>query len=109
MARRMHRQRLIVGTPPWAIRMPQSSPVLHVEGARIGVGSAADCAVDFWYEHDDEVIEAERRFLVVGTGHEIPPRARYCGSTARDDDGLVWHLYELPSELAQEAAGEAAG
>jgi hypothetical protein len=101
MGTQMFRQRVIVGAPPWRTRMADA-PVRHVEAARLGVGPRAQHVVDFWYEHDDARAEVERTFVVVGTGHEVPAGARYCGTTARTDDGLVWHLFELPD-------GEATG
>lgn len=36
-----------------------------------------------------------RTLQVLGTGHELPLSAVWRGTTARTDDGLVWHLYEL--------------
>jgi hypothetical protein len=97
MGRRIYRQRVIVGAPPQGFMMPECTAVMRTEATRMGVADNAPHAVDFWYEHDDEAREVDRTFLVLGTGHEVPGGAFHQGSTARTQDGLVWHLYELPS------------
>lgn len=91
--RTVYRYRVAVSDRPQAHRLT-SDPV-HVEAARVGVGSNAPHVVDFWTEHDDDRPEWERFFQVFGTGHPVPQDARYWGTTARTADGLVWHLYEV--------------
>ena len=49
-------------------------------------------AVEFWAEHVDDP-GIPRAFQVFGTGHPLPPDARWVGTCARTS-GLVWHLYE---------------
>lgn len=56
--------------------------------------------VELWAEVDTataevtSVGESPRRFVVVGTGHEVPDGAAHIGSCLAAA-GLVWHLYEL--------------
>ncbi|MFI9558858.1 DUF7352 domain-containing protein [Nonomuraea endophytica] len=95
MARRMLRYQVIVNDRPQPIAL-QSDP-LHVEAARIGVGVHAPHVVEFWAEGSLEDAGTRRLFQVFGTGHELPEGARWWGTTARTAEGLVWHLYELPS------------
>lgn len=46
---------------------------------------------------DDAKPETLRTFVIVGTGHQLPDAAVYVGTAPRTREGLVWHLYELPS------------
>lgn len=89
----VYRYFVVVGAPPKEFKL--SGPVLHVEASRIGVGPDAQHSVDFWVEHGDRPDPVARTFQVFGTGHELPPGAKHRGTTARTDDGFVWHLYEL--------------
>jgi hypothetical protein len=95
MARAMFRHRVIVSDRPQVLHI--GGDPLHVEAARLGVGDNAQHVVDFWCEYDDERPrqKAARTFRVFGTGHPLPEGAKWWGTTARTDDGLVWHLYEL--------------
>ncbi len=36
----------------------------------------------------------QRRFYIVGTGHDIPRRAAYVGTFQQHGGMLVWHLFE---------------
>jgi hypothetical protein len=58
---------------------------------------AVPFVVEFWAEHDPSAEAVPRVFQVYGTGHPLPPEARYVGTCPRTADGLVWHLYELVS------------
>jgi hypothetical protein len=95
MARRVYRVFVIVGARPKTFEM--TGPPLHVEADRVGVGPQAQHTVDVWYEHDDDAQPVQRELVAVGTGHPLPDGALYRGSTARTEDGFVWHLYELPA------------
>lgn len=44
-----------------------------------------------WAMVDDKA-EQETTFNIIGTGHEVPPNNRFCG-TVIVDPGLVWHLF----------------
>lgn len=96
MTSRMYRYRVVVSDRPQTFELT-ASPV-HVAADRVGVGPDAEHVVDFWAEFDEGALAVPRTFQVYGTGHELPESARHCGTTARTPEGLVWHLYELPSE-----------
>ena len=50
-----------------------------------------------WVRVNPYAILSPRRFLCVGTGHEINggPEYRYIGTCLMDDGALVWHLFEI--------------
>lgn len=91
---RIYRSRVMVNDRPHMFEM-MGDP-LHVEASRLGVGQRAPHIVDFWWRHDDGADRVRRTFMAVGTGHTLPPNARYWGTTSRTADGFVWHLIELP-------------
>jgi hypothetical protein len=39
--------------------------------------------------------EAARSFQVIGTGQDIPPKAKYLGSALMFQDNYVWHIFEI--------------
>lgn len=96
MTRRILRHRVYVNDTPQT-REIHSDP-MHVEAARLGVGPDAPHVVDFWAEGSIEEAGQPRTFLVVGTGHPLPDGARWWGTAARTEEGLVWHLVEIPTE-----------
>ena len=50
-------------------------------------------ACTMWIEVDPHAPTEQRRFEIVGTGHEIPLLATvYCGTVMVDP--FVWHIYE---------------
>jgi hypothetical protein len=51
--------------------------------------------VEFWCEDTAGAPTGVRWFQVFGTGHPLPPDARWVGTCARTRSGLVWHLYEV--------------
>lgn len=50
--------------------------------------------VHFWAIIDDDYPLVIRRFIVLGTGWEIPARYKHIG-TAQSRDEFVWHLFEF--------------
>lgn len=56
--------------------------------------------MEFWTQFHGEEYAIARSFRVYGTGHPIPDAAKWWGTAARVD-GLVWHLFELPSESGE--------
>jgi hypothetical protein len=92
-ARRMFRYTVPVNGQPWMLALTVYAVPVHV-----AVGATLD-EVDFWAEHADGAPERARWFQVFGTGHPLPPGACYVGTTARDR-GLVWHLYEIVTEVS---------
>ncbi|WP_442811729.1 MULTISPECIES: DUF7352 domain-containing protein [unclassified Streptosporangium] len=100
MARCMLRYQVVVNDRPQGFKLG-GNPV-HVEAARLGAGPQAQHLVEFWAEGRRlDGTEIERTFQVFGTGHPLPEGARWWGTTARTPEGLVWHLYEVPSGEGQ--------
>lgn len=51
-----------------------------------------------WVETRDEFPESEVRLIGIGTGWEVPSdllSGAVYFKTVQDDDGYVWHFYEL--------------
>lgn len=70
--------------------------VIDLNGNPYHVGCRDPEQVEFWAIHRDGVPTKARRFLVVGTGHELPPEPRRVWGTAVAPGGaLVWHLIEV--------------
>jgi hypothetical protein len=64
---------------------------------------AYESGVEFWAEYDEAKPVRERAFQIFGTGHHLPPGARWAGTAPRTPSGLVWHLYEItPAETIQQ-------
>lgn len=84
--RRMFRYTVPVDDQPWVFDLT-ASPVCVANGLALS-------EVDFWAEHSDGMEKIPRRFQVFGTGHQLPPGARWVGTCPRRS-GIVWHLYEL--------------
>ena len=72
---------------------------IRLFGDPTGVGCRRTGIVEFWATHDDGAsLGAERSFLVVGTGHQLPHDAVKVWGHAYDMGGaLVWHLVEVTS------------
>jgi hypothetical protein len=87
----MFRYTVPVNGQPWMLGLT-GDPV------HVAFGATLD-EVDFWAEHADGVPGRARWFQVFGTGHPLPPGARYAGTTLRDR-GIVWHLYEIVTEVS---------
>ena len=83
--RTVHRYRVPVDDRPHTIEL--TSWPRHVASRTHG-------EVEFWAESDPRVTPEPIAFIVIGTGHTVPPGARYVG-TALAEFGLVWHLYEV--------------
>ena len=49
-----------------------------------------------WALVDPTLEKAERRFILVGTGHDIKERGlKYVGTIKMTDNNLVYHLFEF--------------
>lgn len=96
MADRMFRYRVSVNDEPHQFEL--SSDPLHVEAGRWGVHPQGPHFVDFWTINVDGAPQRSRSFQVFGTGQPLPEDAKYIGTTARTDEGAVWHLFELAEE-----------
>ena len=79
----------ILSTGPMWITIPApGTPVL--------VGRDPDTGLmALWAEVEPCGEQQERKFRVLGTGHDIPANAQHVGSAIFDP--LVWHLFELPA------------
>lgn len=52
-----------------------------------------DDTLTLWVDLDPRIEQTELRdFLVLGTGHKIPPGAQYIATC--QDGSFVWHVYE---------------
>ena len=68
---------------------------LRLTGHPLAAAALPGCGgIEFWAENDDGH-GAEYWFAVFGTGDFLPPGAVWRGTAARQEDGHVWHLYEL--------------
>ena len=74
--------------------------LLVSKDAKVRLFGAQNGSLHVWIETEpgalDEEIE-ERTYIVVGTGHQIPPGFDHVGST--QDPPFVWHLYERRDPL----------
>lgn len=102
MAERMYRYTVPIDGQPHTIPLAPG----HTAELRPLHVAATPGAVEFWAVHSDEYPKAllPFTFQVFGTGHDLPPRAWWRGTTPRTPQGLVWHLFEVPA-LLQEGAG----
>lgn len=76
--------------------------VIGLTGSPVAFGALGHSAgIEFWAERDESKPEVPRTFVIVGTGHRIPPGATHVGTAPRTSDGLVWHLYELDAAASQ--------
>ena len=76
-------------------------PLIHGEqslimpdGARPLYADMQDGAANLWAEVDTENARCETRFLLAGTGRELPRGARHVSTFQAPP--FVWHLYVLP-------------
>ncbi len=78
-----------IGDADFKVSMPIGSTPLHVGSQRFGW-------LALWAEVNEDVPVETRTFHVVGTGHLLPIACllQYLG-TAIEENGLVWHLYEI--------------
>jgi hypothetical protein len=71
------------------VRMPYGSTVV-----KVGIQNGQYC---IWAIVDPFTSPVEhRRFVVVGTGHELDDNMVYVGTVF--EDPFVWHIMELPYE-----------
>jgi hypothetical protein len=80
----------------YVVQVDDREHELALTGDPVAVATADPfgTAVEFWAEHDGEARPVPRTFRVFGTGHTLPPGARWRGTCPRTSSGLVWHLYE---------------
>lgn len=73
------------------VKVPYDAPVVSaaMQGGELFI----------WLVVEQDDTPVERTFLVVGTGHEIPPVPSGCFryghvGTVHSTDGFVWHIFE---------------
>lgn len=102
-ARRMFRYEVPVDDRPHPVRL-SGDPV-----AAACTVTGWTVLVEFWAECDESVPQVTRSFQVFGTGHPLPPGARWAGTCPRTPGGLVFHLFELPGAAPVALAALSAG
>lgn len=73
------------------LEMPGSAQLIRVDHSmRAGLA-----AMWFLLNSTNGPLEelTKRKYRVFGTGHEIPPGYRYCGSTP--EAAFIWHVFEF--------------
>ena len=76
---------------PWTVRMPIGATVVHV-GCDPDRPAHKNGSAAIWAEVDsEETVMADHAFMVVGTGHAVPPTAVHVASW--NDGPYMWHLY----------------
>ena len=65
--------------------MPEGAETLHVDNQQDHL-----C---LWATVDTDLPKQPRSFIILGTGHVIPPDARYVGTAQVDP--FVWHVFEV--------------
>jgi hypothetical protein len=68
--------------------------IIPLSHSPVAVAAIGPYSVEFWAEHTEGASQGKRTFQVFGTGHPLPDDARWIGTCARTEGGLVWHLYE---------------
>ena len=66
------------------VSMPKGARILHT--------GLQDGKITFWAEVVQSAEKEMRKFLVVGTGWELPPDRNYIGTAQAPP--FVWHIYE---------------
>lgn len=70
-----------------AIALPLGANIVHFGSDPAAVGFA------MWAEVDPAAEQADRSFMLVGTGWDVPSGCRHLGTTIVGP--FVWHLYEV--------------
>ena len=85
MTRTVHKYKLELTSEVQRWLMRETYKVVHV-GLQNGF-------IHLWVEVDTDTYNAERRFQIFGTGHNIPDSAVHVGSVMVDP--YVWHVYDV--------------
>ncbi|HZR50170.1 MAG TPA: hypothetical protein VFB06_11680 [Streptosporangiaceae bacterium] len=95
--RRMYRYAVPIDDLAWTFDLTGNPVYVAASSSRY--------EVEFWAEYAEGAPRTARRFQVFGTGHPLPPGARYVGTCPRTPEGFVWHLYELAGDSGEPAGG----
>lgn len=82
----------VLSTGPMEIDVPFPGNIVLVDR------DPATGLMAFWADVFPQAGKVPRRFVVVGTGHEVPEKARHLGSVVIGE--FVWHLFELEAGAA---------
>lgn len=75
-------------TPITSISMPKGACFLDVQ---LQYGD-----IKLWFLVDPEVIQEERHFAILGTGHDFSDRGyQYRGTVQQHGGQFVWHVFEV--------------
>lgn len=69
------------------------------EPLAVVVGAANE--VLFWFE-DHGGVSVGKTFRIFGTGHPVPRGYLHRGTAMHGPSGLVWHLFERPSDSGED-------
>lgn len=79
--------KFVIADPETPVRMPQHATILHV-GEQHG-------QVCIWALVDPTAPQVDRRFVIAGTGHDVPAyRGRFFGTVLLAGGDLVFHVWE---------------
>jgi len=79
--------KFVIADPETPVRMPEGSEVLHVAEQR--------GQVCLWALVDPGARLVDRRFVIAGTGHPLPPHCgRFIGTVLLSGGALVFHFWE---------------
>ena len=92
MNRRIYRYAIPLDAGPKVIRGPFVGDKVTALPSR-----TAPDQVDIWLETDSDRQPRERAFLIVGTGHPLPPGFWWV-ATVPGVMGLIWHVLEGPAD-----------
>jgi hypothetical protein len=88
-------------TVPFNVLAPKDRVILCHDKVLPVIEYAWDDAIRFWTEHEqgggDFTGEETHNwsFTIVSTGKDIPDGYEYVGTTTRNVDGNIWHLYRM--------------
>ncbi len=75
------------------LEVTQSPQILLIpKGAKLLFIAMQEGKICLWMELEQSAEKERRKFIVVGTGWELPPDRNYCGTVLVDP--YVWHVFE---------------
>jgi hypothetical protein len=89
----------------WKFPLSQGGVHDMPRGARILSVQPQAGELQLWALVDPAAPREPRRFGAFGTGQELPPQLAECSFVVTVQSGpAVWHIFEIPAALAQQAA-----
>lgn len=74
----------------------QGQTVVWPHGARVIKVAELDAYVTLWADVDTNASQAEYKYIVRGSGIEVPEGAIYIGTSF--DASFVWHVFEIKED-----------